>query len=145
MDPLSLGKQNSAVVLETLQVMNRPATVGEVSKRVSDLYKIPMDRIQPLVRDLLALGEIHGFFIRRNQWYSINEVVISDLRKEINSYVEHILKENVSAPAIGKSTCSSQSPLMMRLGLMDQHILSPRFRNIYSLACDGAHAASEVL
>lgn len=114
MNPSNLGKQNGAIVLEVLQVLGRPAAIKEVSERVAQIYKVARKRIQPVVGDVLAAGVRNGFFRCCNYRYSINQLIIDQLRQEIDMYVHELLSLDYRADVLPQP-----SPLMIKLEQLD--------------------------
>ncbi|EDW81133.1 uncharacterized protein Dwil_GK11894 [Drosophila willistoni] len=91
MYPTNLGKQNGALVLEVLKVLGRPATICEIAERVANIYKVPLDRIQPVVGDVLQSGVQHGFFSYYNRRYTVDKHTVDQLRSDIDEYATKIL------------------------------------------------------
>ncbi|XP_016973732.1 uncharacterized protein LOC108040673 [Drosophila rhopaloa] len=114
MNPTNLGRQNGALVLEVLKVLGRPATSYEVAERVSDVYRLPLLPIRPVVTDVLEGGLRQGFFSCSNGRYSVVQSVVDQLGRDIDQYAVEILAgcSSTGAPP-------QMSPLMLKLQQLD--------------------------
>ncbi|KAH8288382.1 hypothetical protein KR054_001839 [Drosophila jambulina] len=135
MNPTNLGKQNGALVMEVLKVLGRPATSFEVAERVSDVYRLPLQPIRPVVTDVLESGVRQGLFSYRNHRYSVVQPVVDQLRRDIDKYASEILamdgscdgSSEMSEVGGGGGVCSGgsggalpqMSPLMLKLQKLD--------------------------
>ncbi|XP_033246046.1 uncharacterized protein LOC108155527 [Drosophila miranda] len=127
--PTNLGKQNGAVVLEVVKVLGRPVTIAEVAQRVSTVYKLPLDIIQPVVAYVLRAGEASGFFECRLGCYSPVPSVVEQLSRDVDEYAAKIL-------AGGKAEIS---PLMLKLQRLDKNALIPGSRHRLVYLHDAVH------
>ncbi|XP_017111132.1 uncharacterized protein LOC108135079 [Drosophila elegans] len=114
MNPTNLGRQNGALVLEVLKVLGRPATSYEVAERVSDVYRLPLLPIRPVVTDVLEGGLRQGFFSCSNGRYSVVQQVVDQLGRDIDQYAVEILAGRSAAGALPQ-----MSPLMLKLQQLD--------------------------
>ncbi|XP_016935411.1 uncharacterized protein [Drosophila suzukii] len=114
MNPTNLGRQNGAVVLEVLKVLGRPATSYEVAERVADVYRLPLQRIRPVVTDVLEGGKREGFFSCLNGRYSVVQPVVDQLGRDIDQYAAEIL-----AGCSAEGALPQMSPLMLKLQQLD--------------------------
>ncbi|XP_052859165.1 uncharacterized protein LOC128266584 [Drosophila gunungcola] len=114
MNPTNLGRQNGALVLEVLKVLGRPATSYEVAERVSDVYRLPLLPIRPVVTDVLEGGLRQGFFSCSNGRYSVVQPVVDQLGRDIDQYAVEILAGRSAAGALPQ-----MSPLMLKLQQLD--------------------------
>lgn len=134
MNPTNLGKQNGALVMEVLKVLGRPATSFEVAERVSDVYRLPLQPIRPVVTDVLEGGVRQGLFSYRNHRYSVVQPVVDQLRRDIDKYAAEILAMASGEGGAGSSGESASdgsgcggsggvlpqmSPLMLKLQKLD--------------------------
>ncbi|XP_020813850.1 uncharacterized protein LOC110188461 [Drosophila serrata] len=130
MNPTNLGKQNGALVMEVLKVLGRPATSFEVAERVSDVYRLPLQPIRPVVTDVLEGGVRQGFFSYRNHRYSVVQPVVDQLRRDIDNYASEILAMDGSCDGSSEICASGggggcygalpqMSPLMLKLQKLD--------------------------
>ncbi|XP_068157093.1 uncharacterized protein [Drosophila tropicalis] len=131
MYPTNLGKQNGALVLEVLKVLGRPATICEIAERVANIYKVPLDRIQPVVGDVLRSGVQHGFFSYYNRRYTVDKRTVDQLRSDIDEYATKILSMSRAGcnsggyGGNGNPQIPQPSTLMMKLEKLDD---SPPFQ-----------------
>ncbi|XP_034663769.1 uncharacterized protein LOC117898456 [Drosophila subobscura] len=114
-NPTSLGKQNGALVLEVLKVLGRPASISEVAERVSTVYQLPLQPIQPVVADVLSAGVAYGFFQCRFGCYSVVPSVVEQLSRDIDEYAVRVLTTETA----------QMSPLMLMLQRLDKSPLVP--------------------
>ncbi|SPP80432.1 uncharacterized protein LOC117583193 [Drosophila guanche] len=114
-NPTSLGRQKGALVLEVLKVLGRPASISEVAERVSTVYKLPLQPIQPVVADVLRAGVANGFFECRFGCYSMVPSVVEQLRRDIDEYAVRVLTRKTA----------QLSPLMKMLQRLDESPLVP--------------------
>ncbi|XP_039495702.1 uncharacterized protein LOC120454456 [Drosophila santomea] len=115
MNPTNLGRQNGALVLEVLKVLGRPATSFEVAERVADVYRLPLQRIRPVVTDVLEGGSHQGFFSRLNGRYSVVQPVVEQLGRDIDQYAADIMAAGYSA----EGSLPQMSTLMLKLQKLD--------------------------
>ncbi|XP_017071916.1 uncharacterized protein LOC108108380 [Drosophila eugracilis] len=114
MNPTNLGRQNGALVLEVLKVLGRPATSYEVAERVADVYRLPLQRISPVVNDVLKAGKRQGFFRCQNGRFSVVQSVVDQLGQDIDQYAAEIL-----AGCSAEGPLPQMSPLMLKLQQLD--------------------------
>ncbi|XP_017035705.1 uncharacterized protein [Drosophila kikkawai] len=133
MNPTNLGKQNGALVMEVLKVLGRPATSFEVAERVSDVYRLPLQPIRPVVTDVLEGGVRQGLFSYRNHRYSVVQPVVDQLRRDIDKYASEILAmdtgssegssetslDDAAGGSGGGGALPQMSPLMLKLQKLD--------------------------
>ncbi|XP_022234558.2 uncharacterized protein LOC111082638 [Drosophila obscura] len=108
--PTNLGKQNGALVLEVLKVLGRPATISEVAQRVSTVYKLPLQPIQPVVADVLRAGVAYGFFSCRFGCYAVVQRIVEQLSRDIDEYAVKVITGDTP----------QMSPLMLKLQQLDE-------------------------